>query len=151
MVGFNKIVLAGNLTRDIELRHTQSGLAYARFGFATNRKSKTKNGEDREEVCFVDCVAWGRQAEVLDEYVKKGSPLLVEGRLSFQQWEDRESGQKRSKHEVTIESFQFLGGRDDGGGGQRRARRDEGGSRAGGGQARDEQTEGEPDYGDIPF
>lgn len=105
MANFNKVLIMGNLTRDVELRNTQGGLAIAKFGMAVNRKVK-----DKESVCFVDLTAWGQQAETLAQYVGKGSPLFVEGRLEYSQWEDKD-GNKRSKLEVVVESFQFIGGK----------------------------------------
>src|SRR5689334_15591354 len=116
MANFNKVILMGNLTRDVELRHTQSGQALAKFGMAINRKW-TQNGEQKESTCFVDLTAWGRQAEVLSQYVKKGSQLFVQGRLEYSTWE-AEGGGKRSKLEVVVENFQFVGsGRSAGAGG----------------------------------
>lgn len=115
MANFNKVFLMGNLTRDPELRYTPSGTAVCGFGLAVNRTWKSKDGEKKEETCFVDCQAWARTAEVISEYCKKGRPLFVEGRLTFDSWEDR-SGQKRSKLRVTVDNFQFIGGRGDGGG-----------------------------------
>lgn len=118
MNGFNKVILAGNLTRDPELRYTPSGTAVASFGLAVNRKWKdTQTNEMKEEVMFVDVDAFGKQAETVGQYLKKGRPILIEGRLRFQQWEDKQTQQKRSKHTVTIETFNFL---------------DSGGSREGG-------------------
>jgi single-strand DNA-binding protein len=113
MANLNKVMLIGNLTRDPELRYTPSGTAVADFGLAVNRKFK-----DQEETTFVDCVVWARQAEVLTEYMKKGRPIFIEGRLTYDQWEDRRTGDKRSKLKVTVENFQFLGSRGDDGGGR---------------------------------
>jgi single-strand DNA-binding protein len=103
---FNKIILAGNLTRDIELRYTQGGSAIANTAIATSRKF-TQNGEKKEEVCFVDVTFFGRSAEVANQYLHKGSKVLVEGRLKFDQWTDN-NGQKRSKHSVIVETMQML-------------------------------------------
>ena len=108
---FNKIILAGNLTRDIELIYTQSGTGIAKTAIATSRKF-TSNGEKKEEVCFVDVTFFGRSAEVANQYLRKGSKILVEGRLSFEQWVDQ-NGQKRSKHSVIVESMQMLDSRSD--------------------------------------
>jgi len=110
---FNKIVLVGNLTRDIELRYATSGSAIAKSAIATSRKF-TVNGEKREETCFVDITFFGRSGEVANQYLRKGSKILVEGRLSFEQWVDQTNGQKRSKHSVIVESMQMLGSKDDG-------------------------------------
>lgn len=116
MASFNKVILVGNLTRDPELRYTPKGTAVARLGLAVNRQWKTDSGESREEVTFIDIDAFGRQAEVIGQYCKKGKPLMIEGRLKYDTWEDKQTNQKRSKLTVVLESFQFLG---DGGGGGR--------------------------------
>jgi single-strand DNA-binding protein len=110
MASFNKVILVGNLTRDPELRYTPKGMAIAKIGMAVNRVWKSEAGEAKEEVTFVDVDAFGRQAETLAQYMKKGSPLLVEGRLRLDQWDDKQTGQKRSKLGVVVEGFQFLGG-----------------------------------------
>jgi single-strand DNA-binding protein len=117
MPNFNKVILAGNLTRDPELRYTPKGLAVAKLGLAINRTWKDESGQQKEEVTFVDVDAFGRQAEVISQYVKKGKPILVEGRLKLDQWDDKQTGQKRSRLGVTLESFQFLdsGGAREGG------------------------------------
>jgi single-strand DNA-binding protein len=108
MANFNKVILAGNLTRDPELRYTPKGTAIASFGLAINRKWKSETGESKEEVTFVDIEAWDRQGEVIAQYFKKGRPILVEGRLKFDQWEDKNTHQKRSKLSVRLESFSFI-------------------------------------------
>jgi single-strand DNA-binding protein len=108
MANFNKVILAGNLTRDPELRYTPKGQAIARLGMAINRTWKSETGETKEEVTFVDVDVWGRQAEVIAQYCKKGRPLLVEGRLKLDQWEDKNTHQKQSKLRVVLESFSFL-------------------------------------------
>lgn len=113
MASLNKVMLIGNLTRDPELRVTPKGTAICQFGLAVNRKFKDESGGEREEVTFVDIEAWGKQGETIAKYLAKGRPLFVEGRLKLDQWEDRESGQKRSKMKIVLEQFQFLGGRDD--------------------------------------
>lgn len=123
MNGFNKVILAGNLTRDPELRYTPSGTAIAKFGLALNRKWKDQSGELKEEVTFVDVDAFGKQAELIGQYLKKGQPLLVEGRLRTDSWEDKQTQQKRSRLGVVLEGMTFLGtgggreGSDFGGGG----------------------------------
>lgn len=104
---FNKIVLVGNLTRDIELRYSQTGMAISKSAIATSRKFKASNGEQKEEVCFVDITFFGRSAEVANQYLRKGSKLLTEGRLIFDQWVDQ-NGQKRSKHSVVVDNMQML-------------------------------------------
>jgi single-strand DNA-binding protein len=108
MANFNKVILAGNLTRDPELRYTPKGTAIAKFGLAVNRKWKSETGETREEVTFIDVEAWNKQAEVIAQYLKKGQPFLVEGRLRLDQWEDKNTHQKQSKLKVVLESFSFL-------------------------------------------
>jgi len=108
---FNKIILVGNLTRDIELRYSQAGMGIAKTAIATSRKF-TVNGEKREEVMFVDVTFFGRSAEVANQYLRKGSKILVEGRLNFEQWVDQ-NGQKRSKHSVIAETMQMLDSKGD--------------------------------------
>ncbi len=146
MANFNKVILVGDLTRDIEVRYTQGGLAVAKMGMAINRKYK-QGEEAKETTCFVDLTAFGRQAEVLKEYVAKGSPLFVEGRLEYSTWEAKEGGGKRSKLEVIVENFQFLGGRTGGRGAP------EGEASPGGkaGTGRPEAGGEQVDYGEIPF
>ena len=109
MNGFNKVILAGNLTRDPELRYTPSGMAIAKFGLALNRKWKDQNGELKEEVTFVDVDAFGKQAELIGQFLKRGQPLLVEGRLRLDQWEDKQTQQKKSRLGVVLEGMTFLG------------------------------------------
>ncbi len=112
MPNLNKVMLMGNLTRDIELRHTpNTNTAIAQIGLAVNRKWRTPEGEMKEEVTFVDCEAWGKTAEILSQYLKKGRPVYLEGRLRLDQWQDKESGQNRSKLKVVVESFQFIDAR----------------------------------------
>ncbi len=113
---FNKIILVGNLTRDIELRYTQGGTAVSNTAIATSRKFKAQDGTQKEEVCFVDITFFGRTAEVANQYLKRGSKVLVEGRLKLDQWTDQNGG-KRSKHSVTVDTMQMLGSRDDNQGG----------------------------------
>src|SRR4051812_43323212 len=138
MASFNKVLLMGNLTRDPQLKFTPSNMAVCEFGVACNRKFKTAQGEDREEVTFVDVKAWGKQAEVINQYMNKGKPIFIEGRLKFDSWEDKNGGGKRSKLTVVIENFQFVGGRDGdggggGGGGGNRNYEEQGGGEGGGG------------------
>ena len=108
---FNKVILVGNLTRDIELRYSQNGSAIAKTAIATSRKF-TVNGERREEVCFVDLTFFGRSGEIANQYLRKGSKILVEGRLILEQWVDQ-NGAKRSKHSVTVENMQMLDSKGD--------------------------------------
>ena len=119
MASFNKVIIAGNLTRDPELRYTPKGMAVVKLGMAVNRTWKNESGESKEEVTFVDVDVWGRQAEVIAQYMRKGRPLLVEGRLKLDTWEDKNTHQKQSKLKVVLESFSFIDskGPDGGGGG----------------------------------
>jgi len=107
-MNYNKVILGGNLTRDPQLSYLPSQTAVVEFGLAVNRKWKDKSGEGKEEVCFVDCKAFGKTAETIQKYLAKGRLVLIEGRLSFRTWDDKNGG-KHSKHEVVIESFQFIG------------------------------------------
>lgn len=148
MANFNKVILLGNLTRDIELKAIAGGQSVARIGLAVNRRYRTKEGEDREETTFVDCEAWGRTAEVMNQYLRKGQPVFIEGRLKLDQWEDKE-GQKRSQLRVVVENFQFVGAKD--GGGSRR--QDDGGNgreRSSGG-ASYEPAHSAPQDSEVPF
>ena len=159
MASYNKVFLLGNLTRDPEVRYTPKGSAVADLGIAVNRQYTLDNGEKREEVTFVDVTLWGRQAEVAGEYLKKGRSVFIEGRLQLDTWDDKTSGQKRSKLKVIGEMMQMLGGRpgsggggpDEGGGGEEapaRSSKSSGGSRSApppkGGSS-------EPDDDEIPF
>ncbi|MBS3733502.1 MAG: single-stranded DNA-binding protein [Phycisphaerae bacterium] len=117
MANYNKVLLIGNLTRDPQLTYLPSQTPVTEIGLAVNRRWRGQDGEQREETCFVDCKAFGRQAEVLNQYMSKGRPLFIEGRLQLDTWEGKD-GQKRSKHRVVIERFQFLGGGPGGDGGQ---------------------------------
>ena len=116
MPNFNKVMLMGNLTRDPEIKYTPKGTAIAVFGLATNRSYTLESGETREDVTVVDCEAYARLAEIIGEYCKKGKPIFVEGRLKLDTWDDKTSGQKRSKMKVVVEVMQLIGGRDGGGG-----------------------------------
>jgi single-strand DNA-binding protein len=111
MASFNKVILMGNLTRDPELRVTANGNSICKLGLATSRVYSTKDGERREETTFVDIDAFGKQAEVINKYMRKGRPIMVEGRLKLDQWES--DGQKRSKLKVVLDKFEFVGSRDD--------------------------------------
>jgi single-strand DNA-binding protein len=118
MASVNKVMLLGNLTRDPEIRYTPKGTAVAEIGMAINRIRKGDNGEKIEEVTYVDVTLWGRQAELASEYLKKGRPVFIEGRLQLDQWDDKETGEKRSKMRVVGENMQFL---PHGGGGEQRS------------------------------
>jgi len=109
MASYNKIILLGNLTRDPQLSYTPSQTAVVDFGLATNRSWKGQDGSQRDETCFVDCRMFGKRAEVINKYMRKGQPLFVEGRLTFDSW-TAQDGTKRSRHRVTVEEFQFVGG-----------------------------------------
>jgi single-strand DNA-binding protein len=108
MASFNKVILMGNLTRDPELRYTPKGTAVAKIGLAVNRTWATESGEKKEEVSFIDVEAWGRQGEVIAQFMKKGRPILIEGRLKLDSWEDKNTKQKVSKLKVVLESFSFV-------------------------------------------
>jgi single-strand DNA-binding protein len=137
MASFNQVILLGNLTRDPQMRYIPStNTPVVDFGLAVNRKFKAASGEDREEVTFVDCSAFGKAAELINQYCQKGRQLFVQGRLKLDQWEDKQGGGKRSKLSVVVETFQFLGSRDGapgpGGGGGGGASYEGGGGGGGG-------------------
>jgi len=111
MASFNKVILLGNLTRDPEVRYTPKGSAVCDLGLAVNRQYTLDSGEKREEVTYVDVVLWARLAEIAGEYLKKGRPVFIEGRLQLDTWDDKQSGQKRSKLRVIGETMQLLGSR----------------------------------------
>jgi single-strand DNA-binding protein len=142
MASYNRVILMGNLTRDPELRYLPSNTPVVNLGLAVNRRYKNQQGEQQEEVTFVDCEAFARPAEVINQYMSKGQPILIEGRLRLDQWQTQD-GQNRNKLKVVVENFQFVGGRDgsSGGGGQ-------GGGQAQGGEAG--QTAGPPPGHDAP-
>lgn len=134
MASFNKVILMGNLTRDPQVRYTPRGSAVAEIGLAVNRTWFDKQSNSRkEEVTFIDVTLWGRDAEVAGEYLSKGRPVLIEGRLQLDSWDDKETGQKRSKLRVVGESMTMLGSRGDGGGGGGGSRGSSGSSRSSGG------------------
>src|SRR6266704_5458047 len=116
MASFNKVILLGNLTRDPEVRYTPKGSAVCDLGVAVNRVYTTDSGERREEATFVDVTLWGRTAEIAGEYLKKGRPVFIEGRLQLDSWDDKQTGQKRTRLRVVGESMQLLGGRPGGAG-----------------------------------
>ena len=152
MASFNKVILLGNLTRDPEVRYTPKGSAVCDLGVAVNRQYTLDSGEKREEVTYVDVVLWSRLAEIAGEYLKKGRPVFIEGRLQMDTWDDKQTGQKRTKLRVIGETMQLLGSRPAGTGG------------AEGGEDRQPRTSGkatpppakapaagEPDDDEIPF
>ena len=149
MASFNKVILLGNLTRDPEVRYTPKGTAVTELGMAVNRVYTADNGEKREETTFVDVTLWGRTAEIAGEYLKKGRPVLIEGRLQLDSWDDKQSGQKRTKLKVVGEGLQLIGSRPGGGGG------DEEGSGAPRSSSRPapppKAAPSEPDDDAIPF
>ena len=152
MASFNKVILLGNLTRDPEVRYTPKGSAVCDLGIAVNRVYTTEGGERREEVTFVDVVLWARLAEIAGEYLKKGRPVFIEGRLQMDTWDDKQTGQKRTKLRVVGESMQLLGSRPAGAAGET-AEEDRAGSSAGSKTAASPKparpTEREDD--EIPF
>jgi len=113
MSSYNKVILMGNLTRDPESRVTPNGLTICKFGIAVNRVFKNKDGERQEEVTFIDCDAFGKTAETISRFLQKGRGIHIEGRLKLDQWDDKTSGEKRSKLGVVVDSFQFVGGKDE--------------------------------------
>lgn len=112
MASYNRVILMGNLTRDPQLRYLPSQMAVAEFGLAMNRRYRTANGEDREETTFVDCSAFGKTGELINQYFTKGRPIFIEGRLKYDQWEDKQGGGKRSRLTVVVDNFQFVGPRE---------------------------------------
>lgn len=116
MASLNKVMLIGNLTRDPEVRYTPKGTAVTDIGLAVNRVYSSDTGERREETTFVDVTLWGRQAEIAGQHMKKGKPIYIEGRLQMDTWQDKQTGQNRSRLKIVGENFQFLGSREDGGG-----------------------------------
>ena len=146
MASFNKVILLGNLTRDPEVRYTPKGSAVCDLGIAVNRQYTLDSGEKREEVTYVEVVLWSRLAEIAGEYLKKGRPVFIEGRLQLDTWDDKQSGQKRSKLRVIGETMQLLGRPPAAGGGSE------------GGESRPAKTTpppkasaAEPDDDEIPF
>lgn len=115
MANYNKVILLGNLTRDPQMSYLPSQTPVVEFGLAINRRWRGQNGEQREETCFIDCRCYGKQAETFNQYMAKGRPVLIEGRLQLDTWEDKD-GQKRSKHRVFVERFQFISTGGQGGG-----------------------------------
>jgi single-strand DNA-binding protein len=153
MASFNKVILLGNLTRDPEVRYTPKGSAVCDLGMAVNRQYTLDNGEKREEVTYVDIVLWARLAEIAGEYLKKGRPVFIEGRLQLDTWDDKQSGQKRSKLRVIGETMQLLGSRPSGGGGGPAEAGDEGSRSTTRPTAPPPKTAApaEPDDDEIPF
>lgn len=130
MTGFNRVILAGNLTRDPQVKYLPNNTAVCEFGMAMNHKWRDKEGNSHEDTCFVNCAAFGRQGEVINQYMSKGKPILVEGRLKYHQW-TAQDGSKQSRLSVVVDNFQFLGGPRDGEGGGQRGNYDRGGQSRG--------------------
>src|ERR1700719_3531964 len=151
MASFNKVILLGNLTRDPEVRYTPKGSAVCDLGIAINRQYTLDSGEKREEVTYVDVVLWSRLAEIAGEYLKKGRPVFIEGRLQLDTWDDKQSGQKRSKLRVIGESLQLLGGRPSSGGGAPAEAGEGEDSRGGKTTPPPKAGAAEPDDDEIPF
>ena len=145
MANLNKVLLLGHVTRDPEIRYPPKGSAVCDLGVAVNRAYTTDSGEKREEVTFVDVTLWGRTAEVASEYLKKGRPVFVEGRLQMDTWDDKQTGQKRTRLRVVAENMQLLGGRPQGGGAG-----DAGESRQPSAPPK-KSAASEPDEDEIPF
>jgi single-strand DNA-binding protein len=153
--GFSKAIITGNLTRDPEMRTTPSGASVCGFTVAVNRTFKDSSGNSQEQVSFIDCTAWGRAGEIIAQYGKKGSGMLVSGRLEQRSWNDKETGQKRSRVEIVVEDFNFLGGNQGGGnnGGEYSANSSDF-AKTDTEKADDvpvEELEGEIDLSEIPF
>ena len=144
--GFSKVIIVGNITRDPELRSTPSGTQVCGFSVAVNRNYRDGSGEQKENVSFFDCSAWGKSGEIIAQYAKKGSGILVSGRLEQRSWEDKE-GQKRSRVEIVVEDFNFIGGNTDGG-----ASSSKGASSAAASDVAPDDISDEPiDLSEIPF
>lgn len=160
MANVNKVILIGNLTRDPEVRHTPKGTAVGDIALAINRAYTAENGEKREDTTYVDVTLWGRTAEIAQQYLRKGRPVYIEGRLQMDSWEDKATGQKRSKLKVVAEALQLLGGRGEGdssggggGGGGYSRRQDDGYGEDRPASRADHGPSGHsgPDDDDIPF
>ena len=154
MASFNKVILMGNLTRDPELRYTPKGTAIAKIGLAVNRVWTNEAGEKKEEVTFVDVDVFGRTAENVGQYMRKGRPILIEGRLKLDQWDDKQTGQKKSKMGVVAETVQFLGGAPgagEGGGAPAAPRAARPASAASAPPAEPVEGDGPPESDDVPF
>lgn len=148
--GFNKVILMGNLTRDPEVRTTPNGQSVANFSLAVNRTWKGADGNQQESVSYIDCVAWGRTGEVIAQYMQKGRPILVSGRLDQRSWE--QDGNKRSKVEVVVEDFNFVSGGGDGGGAPRGSQGSSGSSKKKDDvEIEDVKDDEEINLDDIPF
>jgi single-strand DNA-binding protein len=151
MASFNKVILVGNLTRDPELRYTPKGTAIAKIGVAVNRVWTNEAGEKKEEVTFVDVDVFGRTAENVGQYMRKGRPILIEGRLRLDQWDDKQTGQKKSKLGVVAETVQFLGSAPGGEGGAPAPARQRPAAAAAAPAGEPLEGDGPPESDDVPF
>ena len=156
MASYNKVILVGNLTRDPELRYTPKGMAIAKIGLAVNRNWTNEAGEKKEEVTFVDVDIFGRTAENVGQYMRKGRPILIEGRLKLDQWDDKQTGQKKSRMGVVAETVQFLGGapgagEGGGGGGAPAPRAPRPAAAPSAPAAEPVEGDGPPESDDVPF
>ena len=151
MASFNKVILVGNLTRDPELRYTPKGTAIAKIGLAVNRNWTSESGEKKEEVTFIDVDVFGRTAENVGQYMRKGRPILVEGRLRLDQWDDKQTGQKRSRLGVVAETVQFLGSPTGGDGGAPAPARQRPAAAAAPAAGEPVEGDGPPESDDVPF
>ncbi len=153
MRGFSKAIITGNLTRDPELRSTPNGASVCSFSVAVNRTYRDASGEQKEDVSFIDCSAWGKLGEMISQYAKKGTGVLVSGRLDQRSWEDKTTGQKRSRVEIVVEDFNFTGARDNGGNGSSYSGNFGAASAANDvpSDIPDDIPDGEIDLSDVPF
>lgn len=149
--GFNKVILMGNLTRDPETRTTGGGQSVTSFSLAVNRSWKGSDGQQQESVSYIDCVAWGKTGEIIAQYMQKGRALLVNGRLDQSSWDDKETGKKRSKIEVVVEDFNFVGGNDGGSDGGSRQSSSPASNSRGKDTVIDDVDDKPIDLSDIPF
>lgn len=154
MRGFSKAIITGNLTRDPELRTTPNGASVCSFSVAVNRTYRDTSGEQKEDVSFIDCSAWGKLGEMINQYAKKGSGVLVSGRLDQRSWEDKTTGQKRSRVEIVVEDFNFTGGASRDGGSSYSSNFSASGSsedQSSSNDIPDDIPEGEIDLSEVPF
>ncbi|MBR2658494.1 single-stranded DNA-binding protein [Candidatus Saccharibacteria bacterium] len=150
MRGFSKAIIVGNLTRDPELRSTQNGASVCSFSVAVNRVYRDTSGEQKEDVSFIDCSAWGKLGEMISQYAKKGTGVLVSGRLSQRSWEDKD-GNKRSRVEIVVEDFNFTGARGDGGNSSAASAAPAAVSEEAASELPADIPEGEIDLSEVPF
>ena len=153
MRGFSKAIITGNLTRDPELRSTPNGASVCSFSVAVNRTYRDASGEQKEDVSFIDCSAWGKLGEMSSQYAKKGTGVLVSGRLDQRSWEDKTTGSKRSRVEIVVEDFNFTGARDNNGGSSDSNNYDGAGAadNSAANDIPDDIPDGEIDLSDVPF